>query len=118
MSGYRQSNFDPDAYQHPGAPLRPYNWVQWAGVAMGVIGLGLFLVHLAGKMGWIAPPVGYSAAGLVPLLAGSALINSRRSPSTLVTAEQRARNTRTLVITVALCAIVLGVAALIEFSGA
>lgn len=118
MSGYRQSNFDPNAYQQPGAPLRPYNWVQWTGFALGIVGMGLFLVHIAGKIGWIAPPIGYSAAGLIPLLLGSALINSRRAPSTLVTAEQQARNTRTLVITVAICAVVLGLAAIIEFTGA
>lgn len=118
MSGYRQSSFDPNAYEQPGAPLRPYNWVQWTGVALGVIGIGLFALSLAGKMGWIASPVGYPAAGLIPLLVGSALINSRRSPSTLVTAEQQARNKRTLLITLAICAAILGAAVAIEFSGA
>ena len=26
MSGYREHSFDPNAYEQPGRPLKPYNW--------------------------------------------------------------------------------------------
>ncbi len=117
MSGYRQHSFDPNAFEQPGAPLRPYNWVQWVGVGLHILGLGLFLFHLADKIGWIDLAVG-SGVGLVPMLIGVALINSRRAPSTIITPEQQARNKRMLVITVAICAVILGLAAAIEFTGA
>ena len=118
MSGYRQHSFDPNAFAQPGAPLRPYDWVQWTGVALEVVAIGLFLAHLAGKVGWIAPPPFTNSPGLALMLVGVVLINSRRSPSTLVTPEQQARNKRSLAITVAVCAAILGLAAAIEFTGA
>ncbi len=117
MASYREHNFDPNAYEQPGPPLRPFNWVQWTGVALEVIGLGLFLVHLAGKIGWIDPLVG-SGVGLVPMIAGVLLINSRRMPPELVTPGQQERNTRTLIITVIAGAVIFGVVTLIELTGA
>ena len=115
MSGYRQSSYDPEAYVQPGRPLTPYNWVQWTGVALGTVGIGLFAVYLAGRFGWIAPIVEESSAGFIPTIVGAVLINSRREPSSLVTAEQRARNRRMLVITLIAVAVMLGGAALIQF---
>ena len=117
MASYREHNFDPNAYEQPGPPVRAFNWVQWAGVALEVIGLGLFLVHLAGKIGWIDPLVG-SGVGLVPMIVGVLLINSRRMPSELVTPEQQERNTRTLIITVVAGAAIFGAVTLIELTGA
>ena len=117
MASYREHNFDPNAYEQPGPPLRPYNWVQWTGVALEVIGLGLFLAHLAGRIGWIEPLVG-SGVGLVPMIVGVLLVYSRRQSDTLVTPEQQERNKRTLVITVIAGAIIFGVVTLIDFQGA
>ena len=119
MSGYRQSSFDPEAYDQPGRPLRPFNWVQWTGVALEVVGLGLFLLYIAGMLGWIAPIVGDSSAGFIPLLVGVALVNSRREPSSLVTSEQLEKNKRMLVITIIVLVAIFGVVALINsLSGA
>lgn len=119
MSGYRQSSFDPEAYQTAGRPLRPFNWVQWIGVGLEVVGLGLFLLTTVGKVGWIPqaaniPPI----SGVMLMLVGVSLINSRREPSVDVTPEQRAANRRLLIITVGICAAILGAAALIDYLGA
>ena len=116
--GYQQSSYDPGAYEQPGRPLTPYNWVQWSGVALGTVGIALFLIHYAGRLGWIDPIVDNSSAGFIPTIVGVALINSRREPPSLVTAEQRAANKRTLVITLTIVAALFGVAALIDFIGA
>ena len=92
MSGYRDSSgFDPYAYERPGRPLRPFNWVQWTGVAMGVAGalamVATLVIRLTGREAtrddWI--PLG---SALVIL--GSVLINSRRQPG-LTTATRRKR---------------------------
>ena len=119
MSGYRQSSFDPEAYQTMGKPLRPFNWVQWVGVALEVVGLGLFLLALAGQLGWFPRAANISSiSGLMPMLIGISLINSRREPSVDVTPEQRAANRRLLLITIAICAAILGLAAAIDYLGA
>lgn len=102
-----------------GRPLRPFSWVQWIGVGLEVVGLGLFLLVLAGKLGWIPraaaiPPIG----GIMTMIVGVSLINSRREPSVDVTPQQRAANRRLLIITVGICAAVLGAAALIDYLGA
>lgn len=49
--GYRTHQFDPNAYEEQGPPLRPYNWVQWTGVAIASVGVGLFAAYLLGKIG-------------------------------------------------------------------
>ena len=118
MTGYRQTGFDPNAYEQPGPPLRPYNWVQWLGVASAVAGLALYLAHFAGWLGWIRPVVEGTTAALALTIVGVVLINSRRGPSRLVGSEQLAQNRRTLILTAAICAAILGAALVIKFSGA
>ena len=118
MSGYREHSFDPNAYEQPGKPLRPYNWVQWAGIAIGGLGVLLTAVHLASKAGWIPQWLDDSPPAFLLLLVGLVLVNSRREPSTLAGSEQLEKNRKLLLITVAICAAILGIALVIEFGGA
>lgn len=116
MSGYREHSFDPNVYDQPGPVLKPYNWVQWTGVAVMAVGAGIILVEWAGKLGWLPRWIG--DAGFTPvsvMLLGSVLVSSRRAPGTPIEEEQRARNKRTLLITIAVCAALLGAAMVIEF---
>ena len=78
MAGYRQSSFDPNAYQRYGKPLRPYNWAQWLGVVFAVLGVLGYFAYAADRLGWIS--IGFdSPAPFISLpLIGVALINSRR----------------------------------------
>jgi len=118
MSGYREHSFDPNAYEQPGRPMRPFNWVQWCGVALFAVGMVLYGMLFAGRFGWIAPVVSTSSAGFVPVIVGVALINSRREPGTQVGSEQLAKNRRVLFMTILVCAAIHGAALVIEFIGA
>ena len=118
MTGYREHSFDPYAYEQRGRPMRPYNWLQWCGVALFALGMTLYGLLFAGRFGWIAPTVTTSSAGFVPVIVGVALINSRREPGTQVGSEQLAKNRRVLLIAIAACAAILGAALVIEFIGA
>ena len=117
MTGYREHGFDPNAYEQPGPALKPYNWVQWTGVVFGLIGVGIYLVHFAGRFGWIPQWIDEPSPAFVLPLIGVALINSRRAPPTQVGEEQLAKNRRVLLITAAVCAAILGAALVIEFAG-
>ena len=118
MTGYREHSFDPYAYEQPGRPMRPFNWVQWFGVALIVAGIAALLLYFAGRAGWIAPLVERVQLSTALSLIGLLLINSRREPGTQVGSEQLRRNRKVLLITVAVVALILGAAAVIEFSGA
>ena len=118
MSGYREQSFDPNAYEQPGRPMRPFNWVQWCGVAL--IGAAILfdlvsMAHLLGLIETSAPKVTFAIA---PLIIGIALINSRREPGNVVGSEQLAKNPRVLLIAILACAAILGAALVIEFIGA
>jgi hypothetical protein len=117
MAGYREHSFDPYAYEQPGRPMRPFNWVQWTGVALEVLGLCMFLAYVGGKLGWIAPVV-RSGFGFMPMIIGMTLINSRREPGTPAGSEQLQRNRKVLLITIATLAVILGAAVVIESLGA
>jgi hypothetical protein len=115
---YQQSNYDPNAYEQPGPPIKPYNWVQWTGVGLIAVGIAILLAYLAGRVGLIDPVINrIQPAFFLPFL-GTMLINSRRAPSVPITTEQRERNRRVLVITLIVCATVIGGAALVEYTGA
>ena len=116
MSGYRQHSFDPNAYEQPGPPLKPYNWVQWTGVAIGSVGMVMTTLQVLGQIGWLPQWIDDpSPSSFMLLIIGITLINSRREPSTLAGSEQLQKNRRLLLITVAICAAVLGAALVIEF---
>src|SRR5690349_10195850 len=119
MTGYRdQSGYDPYAYERPGRPLRPYNWVQWIGVVMiatGALYAFAFLLAAADVI-----PIHFKSAmpfALLPLI-GQTFVNSRREPGTPAGEEQLRRNRKVLLITVLVCAVILGIATVIEFTGA
>ena len=81
MSGYGQHSFDPNAYERPGPPQRPYNRVQWLGVALGSVGAVFALADFAVKFGWIDGRFDPGTGVTVALCAaGVILINSRRAP--------------------------------------
>jgi len=118
MTGYREHSFDPNAYEQPGRPMRPFNWVQWCGVGLFAAGMVLYGILFAGRFGWIAPIVTTGSAGFAPMILGIALINSRREPGNVVGSEQLPKNRRVLLIAILACAVILGGAAAIEFIGA
>jgi hypothetical protein len=119
MSGYREHGYDPNAYQHPGRPARPFNWVQWTGFAFALIGAALSLYYLAAVAGWVPQILDNVMPATTLVLIGVVLVNSRREPPTLEGSEQLERNRRVLFITLAVVGFVLGVATVIAaFTGA
>ena len=119
MSGYRTSSFDPGDHAVTGRPMRPFNWVQWTGVAFIVVGLAIDAVYFAGALGWIRPVLASPGIAIALILPGIVLINSRRYPPTdPVDIEQRDRNRHMLAIAVLAVTIILGAAVAIQFSGA
>ena len=118
MSGYREHGFDPNSYEQPGRPLRPFNWVQWTGVGFAILGLAIDAFYFAGRLGWVRPAIDAPTGAIGPIMLGVILVNSRREPDTLVTDEQRARNRKVLLITTLILVVVLGAATVIQFAGA
>jgi hypothetical protein len=115
MSSYRQPNFDLNAGGDAGPPVRPYNWVQWTGVALALAGVAIDLVYLAGRAGLAPKLLDSPSIGVALPLFGVALINSRREP---ISPEQSARQRRRALIVAAFglaaCGIGLAVAILIS----
>ena len=116
MSGYRdRSSFDPNAGGGAyGAPLRPYSWVQWLGVAFIVAGLAITLAVLTG-VARVSHNY-FPAFTLMPLM-GSVLINSRREE---VSAEDMAERRRRSLVAFAATLLICGIfaAAIFYFKGA
>ena len=117
MSGYREHSYDPMAYEQMGRPMRPYSKVQWTGVALVLAGLGIDAVFFAGEFGWMRKSFASPGLALAPLILGIALINSRRYPNTDPAPELASARKRWLLIVVALCFVIFGAAAAIQFSG-
>ncbi|RST29995.1 hypothetical protein HMF7854_03495 [Sphingomonas ginkgonis] len=116
---YRQSSYDPLAATVQGKPLRPFNWVQWTGVALFVVGVALFLAQLAGAAGLPAFAAFRKAPGVFPMLIGQLLVYSRREElPRLDTEEQRAKNRKAIALTTLVVAAVLTAAAFISLKGA
>ena len=118
MSSYRQHSFDPNAYEEIGAPMRPFNWVQWTGVGIGVLGIALYAVYFAGRLGWTKELLDSPMFGFPFLILGVTLVNSRRHPAHDIAPELAAARKRWLIIIVALCFAIFGAAIAIEFTGA
>ena len=119
MAGYRdRSNFDPYGTPTYGRPLRPFNWVQWAGVFCMAVGLGIDLLYFTGRLGWSPRAIGNPVFALPGLMLGVALINSRREGAIDPAPELAAARRRWLIITIALCAVIIGAAIVIDLQGA
>ena len=115
MAGYRDtSNFDPMASPRYGKPLRPFNWVQWTGVALMVLGLAVDALYFAGRLGWTSKPMATPTLAVVPLLVGVSLVNSRRDEVPDLAPELAAQRKRMLIIVTLICVVVLGAATIIE----
>jgi hypothetical protein len=115
MSGYRQRDLDLNGGGDTGPPLRPYNWVQWSGVALALVGIGIDLVYLAGRAGLTPRLLDSPSVGIALPLVGAALINSRRQPGQPSDPEALGRR-RTLAFTVAGAAFVVGLVVAILLS--
>ncbi len=117
MAGYRDtSSYEPFGQPNYGRPLRPYNWVQWTGVALAIFGVALDLAYFAGRLGWLPVQLGSPSLAMPPIFLGIALINSRREEITDPAPELATQRKRWLIITVAICAVILGAATAIEFA--
>ena len=78
MAGYREHSFEPNHWEPQGPPLRPYNWVQWTGVGISVVGAAVCLYYLLGKAG-LVPAIDSPMPGAILPLIGVSLVNSRRA---------------------------------------
>ena len=116
MSGYREHSFEPNGYQRRGAPLRPFNWVQWAGVGIMIVGALLVAAYMLGRFE-VIPLITDDIAPFVMLMpVGSVLISSRRQTIADPAPELAAARKRWTIIVVGLCAAIIGTAVAIQFS--
>ena len=119
MSSYREHGFDPNAYEQPGPPMRPYNWVQWLGVLLGSAGVLLGTADVAGRLGWIDARIDAGTGIIVALCAsGVVLINSRRQPGHDIAPELAAARRRWLIVISVVCVVIIGAAIVFELTGA
>jgi len=119
MSGYRDtSNFDPYAGSTYGRPLRPFNWVQWAGVGFIAAGILVLVAALADQF----KVIDLGAKDLIPMstslcVIGSLFVGSRREQiSAEDSAERRRRALIGAAIGLAICTVVA--IAILSFKGA
>jgi hypothetical protein len=113
MTRYRgTSSFDP--FSTPSRPARPFNWVQWTGVALIVVGVALDLAFLAGEAGWLPKWRAVPSVAFTPLIFGVLLINSRRGPTADPAPELAAQRRKWLTITIAIVTVILGAATIID----
>ena len=116
MSGYRdRSGFDPNAGGDYGPPLRPFNWVQWTGVASLFVGAAIMLAYIGGSIGVYRRLLDSPTPGTAFVLIAIPLISSRRERGTL-SAETKHR--RTIILAAALAVCVAVAAFVIYFKGA
>ena len=118
MSGYREHGFDPNAGERPtGPPARPFNGVQWTGVVLVVIAIALDLAFVGGALGWWRKIPDTPVFAITPLIFGMSMINSRRQPVADPAPELAAARRKWLVITIAVCAVILGIATIFAMKG-
>ena len=119
MTGYREHSFEPYTGSQSGRPLRPYNWVQWTGVVMLGLSMLAYAYYFADGTGLVPETrIKPLTIGLPLLFAGMALVYSRREEPVDPAPELAAARKRWLIIIVAVCAVILGLAAALDLSGA
>ena len=118
MAGYRDtSNFDPMPSSY-GPPLRPYNKVQWIGAAMQLIAAAGYGYYIAQQAGWV-PDLGFNTMmiALPFLLFGMTFVYSRRQEPVDLAPELAAQRKRWMFITVAISALIIGTAIVLDYYG-
>jgi len=118
MSGYRQTSYDPNAYEQPGRPLRPYNWVQWTGVAIAVIGAAGCIYYLLGKAGLVPRLLDDAMPWAVLPIIGATLVNSRREPGKPLSRETMRKRLLIILAAVVVAGIVAAIAIYLNSKGA
>jgi hypothetical protein len=118
MSGYRQSSYDPNAWEQPGPPVRPYNWVQWIGVALSVTGGAVALYFLLSRAGLVPKLFDDVLPAVMLALIGTALVNSRREPGTPITPEGRRKRMLIMLAAIAIAVIFAALAYFLNSQGA
>ena len=116
MSGYRESSYDPMANPRYGRPLRPYNKVQWTGVGLILVGIGIDVAYLAGQLGFLSKGAAPMIA-LPPIMIGGMLVNSRREQITDPAPELAPARRRWLIAVAVACVVILGAAAILDLMG-
>ena len=91
MSGYREHSFDPNAGGDYGPPLRPFNWVQWSGVACLAIAIAIILAYFAGRLGIVPELFDSITPATAFALLSIPLTNSRRQPGGFTSESKRKR---------------------------
>jgi hypothetical protein len=118
MSGYREHSFDPNAGERrSGPPMRPFNWVQWTGVTFVVIAVAIDIAYAGSAFGWWPKVLKSPAFSTTPLIFGMMMIASRRQSVVDPAPELAAARRRWLIITVAVCFVILGVATIFAMKG-
>ncbi len=118
MIRYRQSIHDPNAYARQGPPLRPFNWVQWLGVAFAGAGVGIALAYLGGRAGWTPKLLDSPVIGSALVLLAIVLINSRRQTITDPAPGLAPARGRWMIIFVSFCVVLIGAATILQLIGA
>lgn len=116
MAGYRENSFDLMGSPRYGRPLRPYNWVQWTGVGLIVVGLAIDALYFAGRLGWLSKSDAPLFA-LPPILIGGVLVNSRREEIADPAPKLAPARNRWLIIVTILCVLILGAALVLDYLG-
>jgi hypothetical protein len=115
MPGYREHGFDPSAGGDYGRPQRPFNWVQWLGVACLFVGAAIMLAYVGGGLGLLPKLLDSPTPGTAFVMIAIPLIASRREAGTLSVESKRRR---TVIIAVALAVCALTAALVFYFKGA
>lgn len=116
MSGYRdRPGFDPNG--EPSRPARPFNAMQWTGLALIVVSVAFNLGYLAGEIGWLPKWHIGPTTMIGPLILGVVLVNSRQQPVQDLAPELASDRRRWLIIVGSICAVILGAATILALWG-